>query len=66
MSEIYKADIGPCYLSNVEAARYLCLSPRTLEKTRVLGDGPRFHKFGAKVVYAIADLEAWAAARARR
>ncbi|MDH1180080.1 helix-turn-helix domain-containing protein [Achromobacter mucicolens] len=48
------------YLTNSEAAALLRLSPRTLEKLRVLGGGPRFRKFGRRVLYAIADLEAWA------
>lgn len=48
------------YLNNSEAAVFLRLSPRTLEKLRVLGGGPRFRKFGRRVLYAIADLEAWA------
>ena len=48
------------YLTNDEAAEYLRLSPRTLEKQRVIGGGPRFRKFGARVVYAVADLRAWA------
>jgi hypothetical protein len=43
---------------------FLRLSPRTLEKQRVLGGGPRFRKFGARVVYATADLRAWADSRA--
>jgi hypothetical protein len=48
------------YLNNAQAAAYLNLSPRTLEKQRVIGGGPRFRKFGRRVVYALADLEAWA------
>lgn len=52
------------YLTNEEAAKFLRLSPRTLEKQRVLGGGPRFRKFGRRVLYAMADLEAWADARA--
>lgn len=48
------------YLTNAEAAKYLRLSPRTLEKHRVLGGGPRFRKFGRRVLYALTDLEAWA------
>ncbi|MFC5580981.1 helix-turn-helix domain-containing protein [Rhodanobacter terrae] len=51
------------YLTNDEAADYLRLSPRTLEKQRVLGGGPRFRKFGRRVMYAAADLDAWADAR---
>lgn len=53
----------PRYLDNDEAAAFLRLSPRTLEKQRVVGGGPRFRKFGRRVVYALADLECWADAR---
>lgn len=55
---------APRYLTNDEAAAFLRLSPRTLEKQRVIGGGPRFRKFGRRVVYAIEDLEAWSNARA--
>ncbi|MGH6647359.1 helix-turn-helix transcriptional regulator [Aquabacterium sp.] len=48
------------YLTNDEAADYLRLSPRTLEKQRVIGNGPKFRKFGRRVMYAVADLDAWA------
>ena len=48
------------YLTNDEAAEFLRLSPRTLEKQRVIGGGPRFRKFGRRVMYAVADLDAWA------
>jgi hypothetical protein len=48
------------FLNNDEAARFLNLSPRTLEKQRVIGGGPRFRKFGRRVLYAVIDLEAWA------
>jgi len=54
------APSAPRYLTNGEAAAFLRLSPRTLEKLRVLGGGPRFRKFGRRVLYAMADLEAWA------
>ena len=53
----------PGFLTNAEAAEFLRLSPRTLEKQRVLGGGPRFHKFGRRVLYAVRDLESWANAR---
>jgi hypothetical protein len=52
------------YLSNDEAAGYLRLSPRTLEKFRVIGGGPRFRKFGRRVLYGFSDLERWANERA--
>ena len=55
---------GRRYLNNNEAAEFLRLSPRTLEKQRMLGSGPRYHKFGRRVLYAFEDLEAWSNARA--
>ncbi len=50
----------PHYLNNTQAAAYLNLSPRTLEKQRVIGGGPWFRKFGRRVLYARVDLDAWA------
>ena len=47
------------YLTNDEAAAFLKLSPRTLEKQRMKGTGPRFRKFGRRVVYSLKDLESW-------
>ncbi|MCY1295783.1 hypothetical protein D9M69_478380 [compost metagenome] len=58
-----QACLDPRYLTNNEAAAFLRLSPRTLEKQRVIGGGPRFHKFGRRVMYALTDLEAWAGER---
>jgi hypothetical protein len=57
------SSLPPRYLTNDEAADFLRLSPRTLEKQRVIGGGPRFRKFGRRVMYAVVDLEAWADAR---
>lgn len=54
---------NPEFLTTGEAGVFLRLSPRTLEKQRVLGGGPRFRKFGARVVYAVDDLRAWANSR---
>jgi hypothetical protein len=51
------------FLSNAEAARFLNLSPRTLEKLRVVGGGPQFRKLGRRVMYTIEELEAWAGMR---
>ncbi|PPC88078.1 MAG: DNA-binding protein [Hyphomicrobium sp.] len=51
------------YLTTKEAARIVRLSPRTLERLRLTGDGPKFLKAGiglrAKVLYRITDLQAW-------
>ena len=63
MSQPANANALARYLTNDEAAAFLRLSPRTLEKQRVIGGGPRFRKFGRRVLYAIEDLEAWANAR---
>ena len=52
--------LPPRYLRTPEAARFLGLSGRTLEKHRVFGTGPTYSKLGGRVVYAIADLQAWA------
>lgn len=42
------------------AAKFLGLSPRTLQGFRTKGDGPEFHKIGKKSVrYQIADLQNW-------
>ncbi len=51
------------YLGTREAAAFLGLSPRTLDRYRVTGEGPAFHKFGARIRYAQADLDDWASAR---
>jgi hypothetical protein len=48
------------FLDTVQAAEFLKISPRTLEKQRVVGGGPRFRKFGSRVLYALTDLQAWA------
>lgn len=50
-------------LTNAEAAAFVRLSPRTLEKFRVLGGGPRYKKLGARVRYSVDDLRAWLASR---
>ena len=60
----YLSDKKPLYLSNDEAADFLRLSPRTLEKLRVVGGGPPFRKFRRRVFYAVEDLQGWAALRA--
>ena len=53
------------YLSTREAAEWLGLSPRSLDRYRVTGEGPYFHRFGGRVRYRRADLEAWARVRRR-
>lgn len=50
-----------------EAAEYLRVSPRTLEKWRLhRGYGPHFYRLGDRVVrYSLADLDAWVFSRRR-
>lgn len=56
----------PRYLRTPDAATHLGLSPRTLEKHRCYGTGPVYRRLGGRIVYAIDDLEAWAALGTRR
>jgi hypothetical protein len=56
----------PRYLKTPDAAVHLGLSPRTLEKHRCYGTGPVFRRLGGRVVYAIDELDAWAALGTRR
>ena len=54
------------YVRVNEAASYLGLSPSTLAKMRLRGDGPAYSKSGPRVVvYAIEDLHAYLASRRR-
>ena len=55
----------PAFLTTRQAAAFLTLSPRTLDRHRAAGKGPAFHKFETRIAYARADLEAWAKERRR-
>ncbi len=55
-----RPDSPPRYLRTPEAARFLGLSGRTLEKHRTYGTGPVYRKLGGRIVYALDDLQAWA------
>lgn len=54
---------GSDLLTTAEAAPHVRLSPRTLEKYRVLGGGPKYKKLGARVFYSLADLNDWLQSR---
>jgi hypothetical protein len=54
------AGLPPRFLRTPEAARFLGLSGRTLEKHRTYGTGPTYRKIGGRVVYALDDLKVWA------
>ena len=58
--------LPPRLLRTEEAARWLGLSGRTLEKHRCTGGGPAYRKIGGRVVYAVADLQAWVDAGVRQ
>jgi hypothetical protein len=53
----------PVFLTPIEVARMLRYEPRTLEKWRLEGRGPRYFRIGdsgkAKVVYRLTDIEEW-------
>jgi predicted DNA-binding transcriptional regulator AlpA len=55
----------PVLLSQRQAAEYLGVSPRTLERWRVTGDGPSYIKLGRRVAYRECDLIEHVAARVR-
>ena len=57
--------MGTKHLTQSEVARRWCLSPRTLERWRWLGRGPRYLKIGGRVAYRVEDVEAYEAAQLR-
>ena len=56
---------GSPFLNTAQAAHYVGLSGRALEKMRHQGRGPRFRKHGRYVRYHIADLDAWSGAHGK-
>ena len=56
---------GSPFLNTDQAAHYVGLSRRTLEKMRTAGGGPRFRKHGRYVRYHIDDLDEWSAEHAK-
>jgi hypothetical protein len=48
------------FLRTKEAARFIGVSPHTLEKHRIYGTGPNYSKVSGRVFYAIGDLTEWA------
>lgn len=54
------------FITETDAADYLCQSIRTLQKWRVTGFGPHFYKPGRSVRYRRRDLNEWAESRRRR
>ena len=54
------------HLSQIELTARWHLSPRTLERWRFSGEGPRFVKLGGRVVYRLEDVEAYEADQVRQ
>lgn len=57
---------GTPYLNASQAAHFLQLSPRTLQRMRARGEGPEVRRHARMVLYHIDDLLAWSRARADR
>jgi len=53
-------------LTTQEAAKFLKLSPRTLEKLRITGGGPAFIALGRARRYRLEDLQRWVSERVAR
>lgn len=53
------------YLNTSEAAEYCGLAASTLNKMRVFGGGPVYHKVSARVIYSVDDLDTWMGAHRR-
>ena len=52
-------------ITRIEAADFLRISPRTLEKWAVTGQGPPFFKIGSRTAYSLDDLVTWLLERQR-
>ena len=51
------------HLSQLDLARRWAMSPRTLERWRWTGEGPRYLKVGKRIVYRLDDVLAFEAER---
>ncbi|ESW78133.1 helix-turn-helix domain-containing protein [Mesorhizobium sp. M1307] len=60
-----RAKKGSPFLNTAQAAFYIGLSQRTLEKMRLKGGGPQFRKHGRYVRYHIDELDDWSKGRAQ-
>ncbi len=60
------SDVEQPYVNTRQAAAFLGLSSSTMNRYRVSGDGPAFHRFGKRVLYHMDDLDVWAGVRRLR
>jgi predicted DNA-binding transcriptional regulator AlpA len=58
---LLEASLANAKLSVPHAAAHLGVSKSWLDKKRLYGDGPRYIKLGRRVLYDLADLEAYSA-----
>lgn len=65
MSPKAPPDRTPIYLRQYELALRWRISPRTVEKWRQTGVGPRHLRVRGRVLYALSDVEAYEAASLR-
>ncbi len=54
-----KRKVTKRFYTTKDAATYLGLAQRTLQKYRVDGSGPKFRKIRGHSFYDVADLDAW-------
>ena len=54
-----KRKVTQRFYTTKDAATYLGLAQRTLQKYRVDGSGPKFRKVRSHSFYDVADLDAW-------
>src|SRR5262249_2875660 len=59
MAASFRSNDPDALLCEVQAADFLCLSPRTLQGWRLEGTGPRFVRAGRAIRYRRRDLIAW-------
>jgi hypothetical protein len=62
---LQKPDSVIRHLTQRQLADRWQMSPRTLERWRWLGEGPRFLKIGSRVVYRLQDIEHYEAEQLR-
>ena len=56
-------DPAGMFIDEQQVADMLCQSVRTIQKWRLTGNGPEFHKLGRSVRYRQSDVLAWADTR---
>lgn len=63
--EVHRAEVaksGSPYLNTAQAAHYLGISVRTMQRMRARGRGPAPRRHAVTVLYHIDDLDAWSRA----